>query len=152
MSTVNDEPLLDRPEGGRKLSEEADKLLRLAEGFQDKCEQYERSLSMLIAIGMSTITAFLIAALYVTPALPDDSVYRGLVPYLAIFYSIAAGAFLYWMTERTRRKLARERRAMHSIVDMLRGLEKGIAEMDNLSTLERAEFRIRISRFDIGPG
>lgn len=151
MSTVNDEPLTDREEG-RKLYEDAEKLLRLAEGYQDKCEQYERSQSMLFALGMSTIAAVLIAAFYVTPILPDDSIYRRLAPYFAISYFVAALVFTSWMAERMRRKIARDRRALHGIVDILRGLEKGIAEKDNLSTLERAGFRIRLSRFDIGPG
>lgn len=151
MSTVNDEPLMDREEG-RKLHEEADKLLRLAEGFQDKCEQYERSLWMLLAIGVGMFGAFLLAGAYLSSAVPDDSVYRGWIWPLGLFYLIADFALVYWMAEKIRRKLARERRALLGIVDMLRGLEKGIAERDNLSTLERAEFRIRLSRFDIGPG
>lgn len=151
MSTVNDEPLIEREEG-RKLHEEANKLLLLAEGFQDKCEQYERSLWMLLATGVSMFAVLLLAGMYLGSAVSDDSVFRRWAWPLESLYSLAVVAFLYWMAEKTRRKMARERRALHSIVDMLRGLEKGIAEKDSLSTLERAEFRIRLSRFDIGPG
>lgn len=151
MSTVNDEPLMGREEG-RKLYEDSDRLLRLAEGLQDKCEQYERRLGTLLAVGVSMIAAFLVAASYLTITLPEDSVYKRLVASFAFSYGIATGAFLYWMMVRIRRQLTRERRALHGIVDMLRDLEKGIAEKNNLSTLERAEFRIRLSRFDIGPG
>ncbi len=41
MSIVNDEPLMDR-EGSGNLYQESEKLLRLAEELQDKCEHYER--------------------------------------------------------------------------------------------------------------
>jgi hypothetical protein len=151
MSTVNDELHIDREEG-RKLYEEADKLLRLAEELQDKCEQYMRRLGTLLAVCVSAIAAFAMVATYLTNTLSDDSIYKKLITALASSYGLATGAFLYWMTMRTRQQLARERRALHGIVDMLRDLEKGIAEKNNLSTLERAEFRIRLSRFDIGPG
>ena len=41
---------------------------------------------------------------------------------------------------------------MNSLLYWVRKLEKGIAEEHNLSTFERAEFRIRLSRFDIVSG
>lgn len=151
MSTVNDEPLMGREEG-RKLYEEADKLLRLAEELQDKSEQYVRRLGWLLAWGVSAFAFFVIAATWFTITLPDDSVYKSLPMVFASVYGLAAGIFLGWMRAKTLQQLTRERRALHSIVDMLRGLEKGIADKNNLSTLERAEFRIRLSRLDIGPG
>jgi len=149
MSTVNDEPLVDREEG-RRLYEEADKLLRLAEELQDKCEQYERRLWMLVAICLM-MTVFAAAGASLAIALPKDSFYRTLLTPGGILVAIAP-FYLYYVIARTSGPLRRERRALHSIVDMLRGLEKGIAEKNNLSTLERAEFRIRLSRLDIGPG
>jgi uncharacterized membrane protein len=151
MSTVNDEPLMDREEG-RKLYQESEKLLRLAEELQDKCEQYERRVWMLLLIGATLIVLLLMFSNYLVSAFPPDSVYRTLVTFLPYLYFSATGASLTYMYARIRRQAVRERRALHSIVDMLRGLEKGIAEKNNLSTLERAEFRIRLSRFDIGPG
>ena len=148
MSTVNEEPLVGREEG-RKLYEEADKLLNLAERLQDKCEQYERWLWMLIAIGLVSAAIGALGAC-LTSALPQDSIYRTLMVLFAFLVPIPL--FCLYYVEKTRRILTREKRAIHSIVDMLRGLEKGIADKNNLSTLERTEFRIRLSRFDIGPG
>jgi hypothetical protein len=149
MSTVNDESLTDREEG-RKLYEESDKLLCLAERLLDKCEQYERRLWLLIAICL-TSAAFGGLAVYLNTTLPNDSIFKTLQIPLSVIYAFGV-FYVCYITRRTSRHLVRERRALYSIVDMLRDLEKGIAEKDNLSTLERAEFRIRLSRFDIGPG
>jgi hypothetical protein len=151
MSTVNDEPLLGQDEG-RKLYEDSDKLLRLAEELQDKCEQNERRLWTLLAIGVSLIAAFALIAGYLSSVLATDSLYNVLATLAAFCYGTATIAYMLLMGVRINRQAARERRALHSIVDMLRDLEKGIAEKNNLSTMERAEFRIRLSRFDIGPG
>ena len=157
MSTVNDEPLIGREEG-RKLYEESDKLLSLAETLQEKCEQHDRRWWLLTAIHVSIfLPCFAFALYFIFRALPfrlEDLVYNGWMwgALLAFLYLVAGTAYAYYMRERIDRKLARERRALHSIVDLLRDLEKGIAEKNNLSSLERAEFRIRLSRFDIGPG
>jgi hypothetical protein len=151
MSIVNDEPLMEREEG-RKLYEEADKLLRLAEELQDKCEQYERRVWILLIMGATVVTALAIFSGYLISAFPHDSVYRTMATAFSSLYGFATGASLVYIYARIRRQVARERRALNGIVDMLRGLEKGIGERSNLSTLERAEFRIRLSRFDIGPG
>jgi hypothetical protein len=151
MSTVNDEPHMHQEEG-RKLYEESEKLLRLAEELLDKCEQYERRVWMLLIMGASVITAEAVFSGYLIPSIPHDSVYRTLAIAFSSLCGFATGASLVYISARIRRQASRERRALNSIVDMLRDLEKGIAEKNNLSTLERAEFRIRLSRFDIGPG
>jgi len=148
MSIANDEPLMGREEG-RRMYEESDKLLHLAEGLQDKCEQYERRLSMLIMMGIGIIAVIGPAVFYLLQSAWPDR-WDGVV--FAACYGLVVGAYLSHMRIKIHRQLARERRALHGIVDMLRDLEKGIAEKNNLSALERAAFRIRLSRFDIGPG
>jgi hypothetical protein len=151
MSTVHDGPLR-RPLESRALYEEADRLLRLAEALQDKCEGYERKLGMLVVLAVGTMAAVGTAAVYL--AFLSPAAIASFSPWvvLALFYEIAGGAYWAYVWSRVRRQLARERRALHRIVDMLRDLELGIAETNHLSSLERAEFRIRLSRFDIGPG
>jgi hypothetical protein len=145
MSITNDEPLMGREEG-RKLYEEADKLLSLAEKLEEVCEQYERRWGVTRALFQITIAAGAAAAVSFT--------YNTIWSWAVFMYvlTLVAVIDLCYLTVKTRRHLARERRALHSIVDILRGLEKGIAEKNNLSALERAAFRIRLSRFDIGPG
>lgn len=159
MSIVNDEPFLDR-EDGRKLYEESDKLLRLAEGLQEKCEQYERNWWLQVAVHSSMFLLCLASTFYFTIhavlSRQEDAVLNGWMwasaAALALLYIIVGTIYLGYARARIDRQLAREKRALHSIVDLLRDLEKGIAEQGNLSTLERAAFRIRLSRFDIGPG
>lgn len=149
MSTVNDELHIDREEG-RKLYEEADKLLSLAERLQEKCEQYQRN--QWISWAVSFMIAVFGAVGVNLIALTIGWSYRTLLVTTSWIIVLIAGFWPAYVFVRTRPLLTRERRAIHSIVDMLRGLEKGIAEKNNLSTLERAELRIRLSRFDIGPG
>jgi hypothetical protein len=45
----------------------------------------------------------------------------------------------------------REKLVFLGMVDLLRGLEHGIAVDNSFSTFQRAAFRFRLSRFDIGP-
>jgi hypothetical protein len=84
----------------------------------------------------------------------EDWTYNGWMwaALLPFFYLVLCAVYVYYMRGKMDRQLARERRALHRIVDLLRDVEKGIVEKNNLSTMERTEFRIRLSRFDIGPG
>ena len=151
MATANDEPGLGHEEP-RKLYQEADKLLGLAERLQEKCEEYERRSWSLLAMGV--IAAMLIAtlAILVSPLPLFSGPFLYALVGLACVFVFALGCGLYLARVELQRQLRRERRALHGIVDMLREVEKGVAERNNLSALERAEFRIRLSRFDIGPG
>jgi hypothetical protein len=152
MSTLNDGPP-KRPLESRTLYEESDRLLRLAEGLQDKCDYYERKRWMLIVLGIGTTIAAVAAAVAYLPLVsPLAGTSFTFWVALGSFYGFAGGVYLAYALSRMNRQLTRERRALHRIVDMLRDLEKGIAETNNLSPLEHAEFRIRLSRFDIGPG
>ncbi len=155
MSIVDEEPFLGR-EGGRKLYEDADKLLRLAEGLQEKCEQYEEKRDQQFALQGIIILFFTIPLVYLGFSMSRPGEENGVAN---VWFWLAVTAFylygvrcLIHMRLQFNGLIARERRAFHSVVDMLRDLEKGISGQDILSTLERAEFRIRLSRFDIGPG
>ena len=150
MPTVNGEPATGHEEPGR-LYEEADKLLGFAERLQDRCEQYERRRWLLVGGGAGLTAAFICLGIYliIRPFAEGWGYFWTVVPFL---YGFGGTTFLRFMWAKVDQQLARERRALHSIVDMLRDLEKGIAERNNLSALERAEFRIRLSRLDIGPG
>lgn len=150
MSTVNRKP---RQTGGSlpPFYERADKLLRLAEQLQDKCDQYASRLETGLASGVILTAAFVGAMAYLIPHAPVDE--RGyLWAACAGLYSVAVVGYLYLWRGRIRERLARDERAMLRIVDMLREIEPGMVGGDTLSTLEQIEFRIRLSRFDIGPG
>ena len=65
-----------------------------------------------------------------------------------IFLGIAFVSESY--INKLRGMLKRDSRARASIVELLRETEGYIAKEENWSTLERAYFRIRLSRFEIG--
>jgi hypothetical protein len=56
--------------------------------------------------------------------------------------------FQYYVHIRSRRKT--ELRALYQIVELLRETEKSLAEKHKWSMLKRAQFRIRLARFEIG--
>jgi uncharacterized membrane protein YhaH (DUF805 family) len=131
------------------LFQEAEKLLKMAEELNEKSERTERRLYMYAFMVVTTIFA-IFSMLFTFQELfnyPDN-------PFLVVlifFYTgtlIAAGSLLV-MRVMKRRK--RDQRALYEIVDMLRELEHSMMEREQISQLERAEFRIRLSRFDIGP-
>src|SRR5689334_22125596 len=102
MPTVNDEPLMGKEEH-RNLYEEADKLLRLAEGLQDKCEHYERGLWLVLATGASITAALATLAVYLTFRPPSEGwgyIWAG----IAYLYAFSAGTYLYFMRERIRQR------------------------------------------------
>ena len=152
MSTVNnDEP---RSKGKRRpLYNSADELLHLAEELQDKCDQHERRLGTMHAISISATATLGILAIMLSVGLtrsdPDSLKAATAILWLCAFSS---GVYTFVWPSKTRQNLIRDRRAMLGIVDMLREIEKAIADKENLSPLERAGFRIRLSRFNIGPG
>ena len=149
MATVDQEPILNK-EGDPPLYKEADKLLQFAEELEEKCEQYENKMWTSLAISASIVAALIGRAIYLTyGGSPGDP--HSLWLAFAFFYATLVLLYLLLSRARLRRKLTRDRRALYRIVDMLRELEMGIVRSDALSTLEQVEFRIRLSRFDIGP-
>jgi hypothetical protein len=131
-----------------QTSREVDKLLRLAEGLQEKCEQYERRLWIVLFGAIGLISGCLAFGSYMSSLSDRNYGWWG----FALGNTAGVLSGLYFFQYRTRRLIRREGRALHSIVNMLRELESGFAEKNEWSVLERAEFCIRLSRFDIAPG
>jgi hypothetical protein len=131
------------------LFPEAEKLLRMAEELNENCERQERRLYM---YGFSVVSAIvaIISVLFTFREMFNNQGNASLIV-LILFYTVAmlaAGTFLVMRVLKRRR---RDQRALYEIVDMLRELEHSMMEREQVSQLERAEFRIRLSRFDIGP-
>jgi hypothetical protein len=129
---------------------EAEKLLKMAEELNENCEQVERRLYVYGFTIVSAIFA-IVSVLFTFWEVFNNPGYAFLIV-LVLFYTfmlVAAGSFLVMRVLKRRR---RDQRALYEIVDMLRELEHSMMERENISPLERAEFRIRLSRFDIGPG
>jgi hypothetical protein len=133
--------------------QEAEKLLKIAEQWEEKCETRERRLELVRLLAIMATFTLIIAGFGLYYGIKnEDWEYRAVV--IAVVAVNMSGMAYYWLYiwGKSRRLLERDQRALYEIVDMLREVEKGIAERYQLSSLERAEFRIRLSRFDIGPG
>ncbi len=128
-----------------------EKLLKLAEDLDAKSQQEERQLLLHLSIAAACIPGLLVLSLWLVGMESLDrplkyALVTGAGVYCSIFIPLASQ--LVW---RAYKNLARDRRALTEIVDMLREVEYTIAHREQLSALERAAFRIRLSRFDIGP-
>ncbi|GEM_PF-4693664 len=148
MATENE--IEQMSEEGNERSIHVEKLLVLAERFQEKCELHERRIWFMGFVSAFFVFACLGLATYwfATYQSPTDRVFNsGFLVYTIMF----AFSVVYYLT-RYHRFLRRDRRALFSIVDMLREFESALVKRNQMSMLERAEFRIRLSRFDIGPG
>ena len=148
MATVDREPLLSKEEHP-PFYQEADKLLQIAERLLEKCEQHESKLGMSYVIGASLAVAVgCMTAYHVFNTTPVERADLWVV--CAWIYAIALAGYLIFWRAKILRRLHRDKHAMHSIVDVLQ--ELGVTRNDPLSTLKRLELRVRVSRFDIGPG
>jgi len=129
---------------------EIDGLLKLAEELQDKCDSMSRRIDQsrvfqfaFIAIGISAVL-FGLWILTITTLL-NRTLLGGIV-FLSFLY---VGAFEF-LIRRIKQRSEPDRAALAEVVELLRETGSGIAEAENWSALDRAEFRIRLSRFGIG--
>ena len=127
--------------------EDLDRLLSLAEEMRDKLDYGLRRLDLLrlmqLLCGSTAVFAIAIGFL-----LGFDS-YR--------FTSAGVGGIMLLYTlmsqvliQRLRVRMRPDRRALSEVIGILRETESAVASENDWSPLERAEFRIRLSRFEIG--
>ena len=141
----------------RARTSELEKLLDVAEDLNEKCERESRG------IERARLAQF---ALFVTLAIPILAAIFGgyslwwinsspsVVSVLVTSFSILGFLYIGFIELLTRRRLARmnpDRLALSEIIQLIRETESAISESEHWSTLERAQFRIRLSRFGIGP-
>jgi uncharacterized membrane protein len=134
---------------------EAQRLLKMAEDLEMKCQNWERQIAGRIMM-TATVSCLLLVLVVIfwglaplSPAISES----GTLSIFAILTVVSVAGLVYLTRQRLSRMnyhLQRDQRAMYEIVGMLREIESAIAERDNLTALERAGFRIRLSRFDIG--
>jgi hypothetical protein len=150
MATA-DKELSTAEDKASTLHEVAEKLLRLAERLQGQCEGAElrvvKASWILAGLLLTVVCGFGFWRFWSSG--PSEYLWLIALPPL---YACAAGGYFLSMRFKTKRRLQNDRRAVHAIVDMLRDIESAIAQQNNLTALERAEFQIRLARFDIGPG
>ena len=127
---------------------EVDKLLGMAEKLEKDCEARERWLAIrflfvCVAMGLIALGAI---------AIPWVELTGSIRILLAVVVSVVSAVVLLLSLgsiTRSQKLLRRDRRALREIIAMLREIEPSMAEEMKLNALARAEFRIRLSRFDI---
>jgi hypothetical protein len=131
-----------------------DRLLKMAEDLQEKGDYFVIRRTRFLMINFA---GFIVAAMACVFAATNYSLE---IQSFAAFASVLMLMFFFClnivlmktMMYRMNRQEKRDRKALFSIVDMLREIEPIIAEKEELSALERAEIRIRLARLDVGPG
>lgn len=130
---------------------EMETLLDLAEELHEKSERAASRIArfrlMELLLGTLSIAAF---AGFLDPILGSDRIFLTVRITAAITFCYI-GLVEVVMTRRLVGRRRRDLRALYEIVDILREVERAMADRGRWSHLQRAKFRIRLSRFDIGP-
>jgi hypothetical protein len=132
---------------------EINALLTLADALQDKCEAREWKLWVTAGISAAWVffSSILVTALGALLSLVEIKV--GGATILAVCVSSAALlAVLTTLCVRAWKRQARDKQTIHGIVDMLREVEPAMADFLNFSALKQQQLKIRLRRFEIGPG
>lgn len=131
-----------------------DKLLKMAEDLQEKIDHFVLQRTWFLMLNAAAFLAVCVASVYALTSLKlDFNSFAVFASSLMMFIFMCTSVVLAkTMMDRMNRQEKRDRKALFSIVDMLREIEPIIAEKEELSTLEHAEIRIRLARLDIGPG
>jgi hypothetical protein len=121
-------------------------LLELAERIQASYETAARRESTL------RLLQLIAASLGLASLLLIPSVRNEIIPLIGVVAGVLLGlsaALQITVVQRVRRARRRDRYALIQILDLLRELEHVTAIDDHWTPLQRAEFRIRLSRFEI---
>jgi hypothetical protein len=135
-----------------KEVKEIDKLLELAEDLQKSCDESERRMYTRWFMTLGATSVVIAISFFLSQFMHDPMWKPQIVIVVGFMYSAMLIGFTAYLSLRTRKNFHRDARALYSIVDMLREIEGPAAEKAHMSTLERAQFRIRLSRFGIGTG
>lgn len=144
--------VLDHVKPSERISD-LERILALAEDLQDKSRFYSQRIEMYraaqIILGGGGI--FLLSWLTVRGALNPlgtSQLYLIMIMISLFAYAVA----LEYLIRKLKRRTLPDRLALAELVELLRETESALGERENWSTLDRAQFRIRLSRFGIGPG
>lgn len=139
-------PSMPLAQQNSNLRGEFDRMLLLAEELQARCDHLDNRVRFVGWVGSTMVLATFAGGLYFTS--------RGEWVIGVVFGApafISATILLALLQARPRRHLARDRRALAEIVELLRETQVGLGYQGVLTPFETAQIRIRLSRFDIGP-
>ncbi|MER7586915.1 hypothetical protein ABTW72_05185 [Micromonospora sp. NPDC127501] len=130
---------------------EANDLLGLAESIQERYEVLTRRW-ILLRTQIALLTILVAAAIIGVYLFSDirDTV-RQYVLAVGILYLVLILVFAFMVYERQRGPIAREARALAQVVAILHEIEASASDLQQWTALERAQFRIRLARFEIEP-
>ncbi|HSN98208.1 MAG TPA: hypothetical protein VLS89_07915 [Candidatus Nanopelagicales bacterium] len=140
---------------------ESERLLALAESLLEKREQTLMSIKKYESRStFGSLFSFIVAlsvGVYFGEFSMNSSPMKGLILGVLVLF---AGIVLFQIPSvvsgkssdlaALRASLRRDERALFEVVAILRESQGGLSETEHWSTLQQAEFRIRLARFDIG--
>jgi hypothetical protein len=144
--------------------EDLESLLKLAEDLKDKCDFAESEIEQiknrfLITTGLIFLTISsigVLATLYARSIYPyveeqQSSTVIGVIVTISLSLIIVlAASSLYSRKIKTlRKKITLDKLALKEVLQLLRETSNVTADNENWSILSRAEFRIRLSRFNL---
>lgn len=130
---------------------ELEKLLGIAEDLKDKYEAKNRVIERYRLEQLTLLLLFIVVpglVLMMAYSSLSDSA-RAIVLVLAMACIVYIIVLEYLVVRRAKAKIKPDLIALSRIVQLIRETEGALAESENWSTLERTQFRIRLSRFDI---
>ncbi len=149
--TVNAESKNSKAEQIKLSSEEdLESLLKLAEGLKEKIDKNFRgnligTLRWLQLFALFALAASLISQGFSEISLSSIPLGRQFLIFIYFFALFIAEVEI----RRIKRELAPDKFALKEVLQLLREVHGTIAEREDWSILKRAEFRIRLSRFDL---
>lgn len=127
---------------------EFERLLLLAEDLNEKIRQAERRIDLIRSaqVGSAILSVVSVTVLFFLHVKSFEVLVLGV---LGIFASYVV--VFQTQVRRRRSDTRRDRYALKELIGLLRETEDALATQGKWSTLDRAEVRIRISRFAIDP-
>ena len=128
---------------------EMEKILALAEQTQEEIDSLTRRIIslrgvMVLLVVAGSIVAIIFGTLGDVPTLTRSMVF--ILPFILMVY---VGFAEVYVVRRLVRRKYQQKRALSELVSLVREIFGGLAHRGQWSALKKAEFRIRLSRFDI---
>ncbi len=132
----------------QRTEDELRSLLALAYEIQASLEGARRRLAML-RITELVIAVLLLGGSTSILVAESSSVARAISASLIVGSAVVAAGVEVVLVRPLRREIRRQDRALHEVVNLLRELERFIAEDRSWSTFQRAELRTRLALFPL---
>ena len=125
-----------------------EKLLSLAEDLKEKCDKTKNRITYYRILQITFVITFMLWTFWVLFYNLTENKY--LVVIAGLSGSILAiFSFQYVLINDDRKKYLGDKSALSEVLQLLRETSNVIAEQEKWSVLSRAEFRIRLSRFNL---